>query len=316
MKRRLLSGAVALAVALPLAACSADAAPDRSPDGKLEVLAAFYPLQYLAQEVGGEHVEVSSLTPAGAEPHDLELSPNDVTRLSGAGAVLYLSGFQPAVDDAVAQTEPEHALDVAGSADLHAAEDGEDDHAAEEDHTAEDHAGHDHGNLDPHFWLDPARLARVAEAVGEELGAADPDNADAYAAGAADVRERLLGLDAAYREGLAQCQTRTIVVAHEAYGYLAEAYDLTQVGLAGLDPETEPSPARLREVAEVAREAGTTTIFTESLVNPEVAQTLADDLGLATAVLDPVEAQADPDADYADVMTSNLTTLRSALECA
>jgi zinc transport system substrate-binding protein len=274
-------------------------------------MASFYPLQYVAERVGGDHVEVDSLTPPGAEPHDLELSPAAVAELGKAAAVVYLSGFQPAVDDAVAQVSPKHAVDVSAEADLAAAH-SEEEHAGEAGH-AED--GHEHGATDPHFWLDPQRLAHAAQEVAAGLGEADPGNAAAYKANAAELARELTGLDADFAKGLTGCRIRTIVVSHDAYGYMADKYGLEQVGIAGLDPESEPSPARLAEIGKVVRAKGVTTVFSETLVNPKVTQTLASDLGIRTAVLDPLEGLKDQSADYQQVMRKNLAALRSALDC-
>ncbi|GMA30981.1 metal ABC transporter substrate-binding protein [Litorihabitans aurantiacus] len=308
--RRALVPISALALALPLAACgdgggtASDAAGDT-----VDVLASFYPLQYLTQRVGGDAVTVSSLTPAGAEPHDLELSPAQVASVGRADLVVYLSGFQPAVDTAVTEAAPT-AIDVAGAARLRDAA-----HEEEHDHEGEEE-GHDHGTLDPHFWLDPIRMADAADAVAAQLSEVDPDGAADFEANAATLRTELEGLDGSYRTGLAQCETTTIVVAHEAYGYLATAYGLEQEGISGIDPDAEPSPARLREIEQVVRDTGVNIIFTESLIDPRVAEVLAGDLGITTGVLDPLENQADPEADYLDVMESNLASLRDALTCA
>ena len=331
---RALVALLSLAAALALSSCASDSADpsaataDGGSGEVLTVQASFYPLQYVTERVGGDLVAVESLTPAGAEPHDLELSPAAVDKLRTADAVVYLSGFQPAVDDAVAQTAPEHALDA-----VHAGVEGEEAHSAEEhgaadeSHSAEAHGegepaeaagedGHDHGGEDPHFWLDPERLAAVATEVSHELAEVDPDNAAAYESNAEQLTTELTALDEEFTEGLATCERNTIVVAHEAYGYLADKYGLEQVGIAGLDPETEPSPARLAEIGKIVEAEGVTTVFSESLVNPKVAETLAAEHGVETAVLDPVEAQADENADYQQVMRNNLEALRTALDCA
>lgn len=313
--RRSLAPIAALALALPLAACGDGGSGAGGSDGAdasgdtVEVLASFYPLQYLTQRIGGDAVTVSSLTPAGAEPHDLELSPSQVATMGRADLVVYLSGFQPAVDTAISEVSPT-AIDVASAARLTDAA-----HEEEHDHEAEEE-GHDHGGLDPHFWLDPIRMADAADAVAAQLAEVDPDGAEQFEANAAELRTELEGLDESYRTGLADCGTSTIVVAHEAYGYLAGAYGLDQEGISGIDPEAEPSPARLREIEQVVNETGVSIIFTESLIDPRVAEVLADDLGITTGVLDPLENQADPDADYVDVMESNLASLRDALTCA
>ena len=316
-------GAALAALVLPLAACSdgagGAAADGPGADGGTEVLAALYPLQYVAEQVGGEHVTVSSITPAGVDPHDLELSPAAVAKLDDA-TVVYLAGFQAALDDALEVTAPAHALDVSEAAGVHTEDDGHEEDGPEDEATADgaaadDHAGHAHEDGDPHFWLDPNRLADVATAVADELAAVDPDNAGDYAANAERLGADLSALDEELSAGLAQCETRTIVVSHEAYGYLAEAYDLEQVGISGLDPEAEPSPARLAEIGKVVEEKGVTTIFTESLVNPAVAESLAADLGVEVAVLDPLETQVDESQEYPDVMRANLEALSTALGC-
>lgn len=227
-----------------------------------------------------------------------------------ADLVVFLSDFQPSVDDAVAANPPAHVVDAADVVTLHEAahdEDGED-HAEEED-------GHEHGSLDPHFWLNPALLPPVAEQVAAQLSEIDPDHADEYAAGAAAFAQQMADLDARYTAGLATCASRSIVTTHEAFSYLAEQYDLEQVGISGIDPEGEPSPARLAEVGRIVQDEGVSTIFFETLASPKVAETLADELGVDTAVLDPLEGLTDDTQDYVSVADANLETLRTALSC-
>lgn len=296
--------AVIAASSVLLAACSSSKSD--SSDASLDVSAAFYPLAYVAQAVGGDHVKVTSLAGPGVEPHDLELSPAAVRDLGNSDVVLFIGEFQAAVDDAISTTGA-HSFDAASVVTLHEAHE-------EEGHEEEGHDEHDHGSNDPHFWLEPALLATYAEAVGEEFASLDEANADDYRANAKELASSLHALDQDFADGLATCERRDIVTSHEAFGYLAEAFDLTQVGLAGLDPEAEPSPARLREVKDLIAETGATTVFTEALVSPKVAEALAADAGVQTAVLDPIESVADGD-DYIKVMNRNLEALRTALAC-
>ncbi|GEA89255.1 metal ABC transporter substrate-binding protein [Cellulomonas cellasea] len=308
--------ALTAAAALVLGGCASTPADD----GRLSVLASFYPLQVVAAGVGGDRVSVDSLTPPGAEPHDLELSPAQVARLGAADLVVYLGEFQAAVDDAVQASPPERALDAADVVELldAAAEEGahEGEAHADETHegeTAEEHA--EHGEHDPHFWLDPSRMPALVEAVADELSDLDPEGADEYAANAAALSERFTELDAAYETGLATCSSRVLVTSHAAFGYLADRYDLEQVAVAGIDPEGEPSPARLAEIGEVIRSEGVTTVFFETLVSPKVAEALAADVGATTAVLDPLEGLADDSQDYFSIAESNLEALKVALSC-
>lgn len=321
MNRRTARLAALAAGATVLTACGSASGPGTDTgsggtdgaDGRLSVLTSFYPLQYVAETVGGPTVDVSSLTPAGADAHDLELSPADVARVGRSDLVVYLGGFQSAVDDAVDQGAPARALDVAAAPGVL-----ELDRADEEtgvEHSDETDDGHGHADGDPHVWLDPLRLGAIARAVADELAAVDPDHAADHATAADELETELAALDEEFRTGLATCETRTIVVAHEAYGYLADAYDLHQEGISGVDPDAEPSPARLAEIGEVVRAEGVSTIFTESVVNPKVAETLAADLGVTTSVLDPLERLADQGTDYPAVMRANLTALRAGLGC-
>lgn len=299
----LTAGFIALASLVSLAGCGAGSevngtGASGATGDRVAVLASFYPLQYVAQQVGGEHVDVTSLTPPGTEPHDLELSPRQVRTVGDADLVVYLSGFQAAVDDAVTARRPTHLVDAADDVTLRRA-DGE---------SASTH--------DPHFWLDPSLLARLAGPVAQSLAEVDPTNASTYAANADRLEAELTTLDSDFSTGLRTCKSRILVTSHAAFGYLAARYDLEQVAISGLDPEAEPSPARLREIADLVKHRGVTTVFSEELLSPKVAQTLASDAGVTTKVLDPVESQTDSTADYRGAMEKNLATLRAALGCA
>ncbi len=321
----------------------------------LAVAASFYPLQWVTEAVAGERAAVTSLTAPGVEPHDLELSPREVGAAVDADVLVTLGGFQPAVDAAAAERGEGAVVDVAGAADLEvhptaAAEDdhadhtgdehadatdghehAEDDHAhdaeetggatgdahAEDEHAADD--GHDHGLAeDPHFWLDPQRMASVAAAVADGLAAADPDGAATYQENLAAVTADLTALDEEYAAGLATCESRDLVTSHEAFGYLAERYDLVQRGVQGVGGGgSEPTPTRLAEVADFVEENGVRTIYTETLLDPAVAETVAAETGATTAVLDTLEGLTDasPADDYPGVMRANLEVLRTGQGC-
>lgn len=302
--RRALAAAAVAALAL-LSACASPAQPtgvdasaatsDATSDaGTIDVLASFYPLQFAAQEIGGDRVTVSSLTPPGAEPHDLELSPAAVRSIGQADLVVVLSGMQAATDEAVAQLQPEHVVDAVSQLD------------------GESLAATD---LDPHFWLDPARMAALGHEIAEELGRIDPAGAAQYAARAAELERRLGELDTEFSDGLAHCTGATLVTSHEAFGYLAQRYDLHQVGISGINPDAEPAPTRLREVRAVVERDGVRTLYFEVLVSPKVTTVLAEDLGVNAAVLDPLEGHTDASGDYFTIMRANLAALTSGLAC-
>ena len=326
MSKRFLAAACAAATALALSACSSTAPSSTSgaKDGTLTVMASFYPLQYLAEQIGGEHVTVTSLTPAGAEPHDLELSPKTVDALSSADAVIYLAGFQSAVDEAIEQQAPKTVIDVSPAVQLveagvdanHPSEEEDEGTDEAQSSEADGHEDHHHDmSADPHFWLDPVRMANAATLVGDKLAEANPANAEMYKTNAKALKDELTSLGNDLVSKTSTCQIKTFVTAHTAFGYLADRTGLTQVGISGLDPDSSPSPARLAEISQIAKDQGVTTIFTEALIDPKIAQTLADDLGITTAVLDPIESQTDPSKDYSGVMNDNIDALTKALNC-
>jgi zinc transport system substrate-binding protein len=334
--RRLISATAAATAtvlgATALTACSGDATASTSAKNteKFDVVASFYPMAFLAEEIGGKNVEVTTLVEPGQEPHDLEITARQTASLSEADAVLYLKGLQPAVDEAVAQTEGPEKIDAAALTELaehgaevdgseHADEAHADEHGAEEH--ADEHEGHDHGHSheagakDPHVWLDPQKYAEVAQGVSKAFQKADPDHAAEYKANTEDLVNRLDALDQKFADGLKNRKTDVFLTNHSAFGYLAEAYGLIEESITGLDPESEPSGARVKELQHIAEEDGVTTVFYETLVSDRTAKTLAEDTGLRTDVLDPLEGITEKSKgdDYFQVMESNLTALQKAL---
>jgi zinc transport system substrate-binding protein len=305
--------AMTVAGALAVLAVPGCAGLDDGPSGP-RVVAAFYPYAYVAERVAGEHVEVDNLTAPGIEPHDLELSPQQVADISEADLVVYEKGFQPAVDEAVEQNSPDVALDVTEIVELvdsGAAED------AAEGHT--DEVGHEHGDLegDPHLWLDPTLLIPIAEQVAADLAEIDPDHAAEFDANARQLVNELHRLDRDFEHGLAGCERTAFVTSHAAFGYIAHRYGLDMVAVAGLSPDADPSPQQLAEVQEFIEDQDVTTVFSETLGSAEYADTLASDLGVRTAVLDPIEglANEDSDDDYFSLMRQNLRALEEANGC-
>jgi zinc transport system substrate-binding protein len=314
VRRRLIPAVATAAVtALGLAtlsACSTDSAAAAN-TGKFDVVASFYPMAFLAERIGGSHVHVTSLTEPGQEPHDLEISARQTARLQESDAVLYLKNLQPSVDDAVAQSEVRTKIDAASltSLEKHGNEVGG--HAAAHDHSENEELS----GLDPHIWLDPVRYAQVAEGVGRAFEKADPDHAADYKKNTAALVKKLDALNTRFKDGLAHTTSKVFITTHAAFGYLAERYGLTEEAINGLDPESEPSAARVRSLEEMARADGVTTIFYETLVSGTTARTIASDAGLRTDVLDPIEGITDKSRgrDYFSVQEANLRALQQAL---
>lgn len=289
------------------ASCGADAGSLAPSGDRLSIVASFYPLSEAAERVGGPFVAVTNLTPPGVEPHDLELDPGQVTEIAEADLVLYLGeGFQPAVQDAVGVVaEGEHVDLLQGIAGARS--------------TSEPGEPSGGDVVDPHVWLDPALMRRIVDRIAATLGRVDPGHAAAFRNRAGAFDADLAELDDEYRSGLSSCRRRVLVTSHAAFGYLADRYGLTQEPITGVSPEAEPDPERLAQLAADVERTGTTTIFTETLASPKVAQTLAREAGVVTAVLNPLEGltpeQAQQGEDYLSVMRSNLAALRRALDC-
>ncbi|OYO17230.1 zinc ABC transporter substrate-binding protein [Enemella dayhoffiae] len=304
-----LLGSLLLTSVLLLAGCGGGSAdPGKAQPGQLKVVVAFYPFQYAAERVGGASAKVTNLTQPGSEPHDLELTPRQVASLSDADVVVYQKGFQPAVDRAIEQARPKRALDLATVVTLAPQAGGDDGH------------GHDHGHgeaNDPHAWLDPTNMVKISQAVSRELSAAKPEQGTTFAQNAQTVETELTNLDREFQTGLANCRRKEFITSHAAFGYLANRYRLTQIGIRDLSPDEEPSPARVASVQQEARQHGVTTIFYETLVSPEVAKAVAGDLGLKVDVLDPLEGLTKDSrgTNYIEVMKSNLNSLKAANEC-
>ena len=251
MRRRIVAVA-GVVLAMVVGGCSGGSDAETE-DRPVQAVASFYPLFEVSESVGGDRVGVDNLTPAGVEPHDIELSPRQIDTIADADLLVYLGGgFQPAIEEAARRAGL--AVDVSKGLPMEGG--------------------------DPHVWLDPVLFQQVVGTVEAALVQVDPAGADGYRARAAEYRSRLEELDAEYRAGLADCDRRVIVTGHEAFGYLARRYNLELVAIAGLSPDAEPDPRRLAELTDLVRQRGVTTIFTEELVSPKVAETLAREAGV------------------------------------
>ncbi|WP_036554059.1 metal ABC transporter solute-binding protein, Zn/Mn family [Nocardiopsis sp. CNT312] len=368
------AAAVGAATLMLITACGDGGGADGgTPDAELSLVTGVYPLEWLAGQVGGDRVSVTQLTEPGAEPHDLELTGRQLGEVTDADLAFYVSGLQPAVDEAVEQQAPDTALDVADVIELHPVAEGgghdhsddehaeeshdhseeghdhaEDDHSDDEGHSEEEHSeeehghsddehaeeshsdetheedhaeeggdGHDHGEFDPHFWLDVDLMAETARALADRMAEIDPEGAATYTDNAEAVAAELAAIGQEYDEGLASCTHSEVAVGHTAFSYLTEAYGLEQIGVSGIDPDTDPSPSQIAAIADTVEELGIGTVFTEPLMPPETAETIAAESGAEVAVLDPLEGVTEdsPGDDYPSIMRGNLEALTAALEC-
>jgi zinc transport system substrate-binding protein len=312
MKKRI---ATLIAASLILAACSSTqetATPQETTEvatEKIQIVAGFYPLAYAAEGIAGDLAEVVSLAGPGVEPHDLELTPGDVAKINDADLVVYIPEFIPALDAVVKTLDQSKVINatqgislISGYSDSH---EGEEAHSEEEGHS-------DESATDPHIWLNPSNMVLIGNSIAQALSALTSDSA--INENRSSFENALTTLASDYTAKLANCSIKALVVSHEAFGYIASAYGFEQVGISGLSPEAEPSPARLAEVAKIAKAENATTIYYESLVDPKVAKTLADELKITAVMLDPLESPP-ASGDYLSVMQQNLDTLVKGQVC-
>lgn len=296
-----------------LTGCGTQPADTAAGDGRLRVLTSFYPMYDFACKIGGDCIDVTNMVPSGTEPHDWEPSTNDLKNLEKADVFIYNGAdMEPWADDLlVSRSDTLRVVEASENVELRTT-DGEHEHAHEHEG-----ADHHHGDFDPHVWLDPENAKIEMEAIRDALCAADPENSTVFQSNYEKYVAELDALDAEFREKLAPLPNRTIVVAHEAFGYLCDAYGLTQVGIEGLSPDSEPDPGRMAEVIDFVREHSISTIFFEELVSPKVAEAIASETGAQAKMLSPLEGlsdeQAAAGADYFSVMHDNLAALMEAL---
>ncbi|NOV03879.1 metal ABC transporter substrate-binding protein [Paenibacillus planticolens] len=291
------------------------AASSSSSNGKLSVVTTFYPMYEFTKQVAGDHAEVIALIPAGAEPHDWEPSAKDMKKVKNADVFVYNGIVEGWAEQALSSAGNQKRVVVEASKGIELMEGLPEE---DEDHKDKDHKEAAEGKkMDPHVWLDPALAQKEVESIAAGLSQADPAHKEDYRKNADVYIGKLKALDENYRTSLGQVKQKDFVTQHAAFGYLAKQYGLTQVPIAGLSPEEEPSPAQMADIITFAKANQVKTIFFETLVDPKVAQTIAKELNAKTAVLNPLEGLTDEEKkqnlDYIGIMTNNLEALKKAL---
>ncbi len=274
------------------------------PSGKLRVIASFYPLYFFCREIGGDKADVTNIVPSGAEPHDYEPTAQDMARIERSKLIVFNGGgIEPWSDNIRKNIDTRDTVMVEAGEGL----------------TTRQKTEGGHAETDPHVWLAPRLAQQMVDRIAQGFEQADPVNKDYYRSNADSLKSRLGNLDVEYKQGLRNCARRNIITSHAAFGYLAGAYGLNQVPIAGLSPDAEPSPRQLAEIAKFAEDNGVKYIFFESLVSPRLSQTIAAEVGVQTLVLNPIEGLSDEDISqgktYVSVMRDNLANLRTALQC-
>ena len=281
---------------------------------KLKVMASFYPMYDFAQKIGGDRVEVTNMVPAGTEPHDWEPAASDIKKLEEADIFIYNgAGMEHWAADVLTSLDNKNLIAVEASTGIDLLEGSE--HEEEENGEKDEHA--EEITYDPHVWLAPENAKKEMENIKDALVSADPDHQEYYEKNYQTYAKKLDDLDAEYQEKLSDVKTRDVIAAHQALGYLCQAYGLNQSGIEGLSADSEPDAARMKEIVDFAKKHQVKTIFFEELVSPKISETIAKEIGAQTKMLNPLEGLSDEElkagADYFSVMESNLETLVEAL---
>jgi zinc transport system substrate-binding protein len=260
---------------------------------KLQVFASFYPMYFLAMQIGGDKADVRNITPAGVEPHDYEPSTRDIAQIE-SGNMLILNGGVEAWGDKMKYNLKGTKVKVitAGAGLL---------------------------TKDPHIWLDPILVKQEVVNIEKGFEEIDPKNAAYFQKNAKELNIKLDQLNTDFKQGLSSCQQKDFITSHAAFAYLAGAYGLRQISISGLSPDQEPSARQLADIAKFAKENNVKYIFFESLVSPKLSETIASEIGAKTLVLDPIEGISDDNIkkgkNYFTVMKDNLKNLQTALQC-
>lgn len=315
-RRRLMAfvGAVLAFSVLGLTACSGgtmtQTGSSETASDTVNVVASFYPMADFAQKIGGDHVKVTNLVPAGTEPHEWEPSPSDVKKIQSSNVFIYNGAdMEGWVDDTL------ESIDTSKTTVCEASDGIELRTAAEEEGSTDEH---EHaGEHDPHVWLSPKNAKAELKNIEQALIKADPDNKADYQANYIKYAKKFDELDEQYKNELSKVKGHSIVVSHEAYGYLCDEFGLTQMPITGMDAEGEPDAKTMAQIVQFIKDNNVKTVFGEDLVSQKVAKTIADETGAECVQLNPVEGLTDEQLkageDYLSVMQDNLDKLVKAL---
>ena len=282
-----------------------DGNPLQTEGQKIKIMASFYPLAHFAENIGGSFVEVSNITPSGAEPHEYEPTARQIAEVYNAKMLIINGNGVDAWAEKIQSDLESRAVAVVKMSDRL--------------DSLKNNGGDEEGQYDPHFWLDPILAQKEVDIIAEALIKIDPARAKEYNQNRDNFKKQLADLDGEYKTGLAACKQNTIVTSHNAFNYLASRYNLHTLYILGLSTEEEPSPKTIAEVADAAKSKGIKYIFFETLVDPKLSETIAKEIGAQTLVLNPIEGlnneEIEAGKNYISVMKDNLANLKLALAC-
>ncbi|WP_457746772.1 metal ABC transporter solute-binding protein, Zn/Mn family [Sulfurimonas sp.] len=270
-----------------------------------------FALYDIVKHIANNSVEVVNIIPFGVDPHSFEPTPKIMAKIEKSNVVFYSgAGLEPWVNGFNFKNK---AIDISKYVVLRKLDADEFEH----------HQHHDaqcaHNTIDPHYWLDFANMQRAANVITKELIKINPKYSKEYTAAKENYIVMLKKLDALYRRKLSSCKTNTIVVSHNAAGYLAHKYNFKVESLTGLSPEAEPSAKNIERIFREIKKDGVTTIFFENFSNEKVIQSIAKDAAIELDVFQPLgnitKDEAIAGLTYEDIMLRNLEKISKALMC-
>jgi zinc transport system substrate-binding protein len=287
---------------------------------KITIITSVFPLQEFAEAVAGERGEVSLLLPPGAEIHTWRPRASDIIKLTAADVFIYVGAdLEPWLHDMMKSVknselrvlEASQGLSLLGENDVHPKH--------EEEKDAEE-KNHEHLSVDPHVWLDFENDQIIVDRIEAILSELFPEGRPFFSRNALIYKKKLQKLDQKYQERLSNCLQRTFILGgHAAFGYLARRYRLNQIALYGLSPNSKPTPRKLAEVVDLAKEHQIKVIYFEDYVSDELAKVMAKEVGAETLVLNAganiSKEQLKSGITFLEIMEKNLENLRHGLHC-
>ncbi len=317
VSKRMILVVLLIVTLIVLAGCGNGSTKTNSGNDKMKVITTFYPVYEFVRQVGGDKVDVTMLLKPGVEPHDWEPTAKELAEIKTAKVFFYHgAGLEPV--DKLLKKEvlgAATAVEVSSGVEQIAIKDEDDDEHEHEGQGTQHEDEHHH--MDMHTWLDPVAAQQEIKNIAEALANIDPQNREYYLKNAENYLQELSKLDQEYKTALSQTARRDIITSHAAFGYLAKRYDLRQVAVMGLSPDSEPTPEKMAAVVDFCREHQVKVIFFETIVSPKLSQTIAKETGASLLVLNPIESLTEEEMkqgkNYLIIMRENLANLKTAL---
>jgi zinc transport system substrate-binding protein len=310
MKKLIQLLAFILPISLILSACSEDKETAPKNKNQLTIYTTVFPLQYFTERIGGTYVDVNSIYPPGADEHTFEPSQKDMIKLADSDLFFYIGlGLEGFVEKAKQTLKNEHVEMAATADDLQLPKD---DHADEEEHSDQEH-----GDVNPHVWLDPVYSKEMAEVILHQLEKKMPQHKDAFNENYQKLASDLDELDQQYAETISTAKRKKIIVTHAAFGYWEHRYGIEQISISGLSTSNEPTQKGLEKIISLADREGLNHILFEQNVQSKLGKIVQKEIGARALPIHNLgiltEENIKDKETYFTLMEKNRNSLETAL---